>query len=1109
MKDHTLIKRNLTYHWKTHISLFLGTVLTSAILIGALTVGDSVRESLKRIALRRLGTTMYGMELKEGFVRSGLAEDLEEKIKTTVVPVLGLAGIVTLEGGTMRTPGVQVYGIDKRFSLLTENPGVFPGLQTGEALINTRLARRLDLKTGDTFRVRVQNTGVIPVNALFSDTRGDTASFRLKVKGILKDDQFGEFSLRIHQVPPLNVFLPAADIYSSLKIKGKANMLLVTGGNGKQLSQDAINLVLKDTWTPRDAGIIIEMYNNTLIRLRSEKIFINTIVAQTGLTLHPQAEGVFTYFVNEIKSGSGMTPYSFISAREFTASLSGVTGGKSGERSHLSGVHADLKVDEILINQWLARDLDAEPGDRLILSYFIPGPAEELETQTSEFTIKGIVPVLNTDNERALVPPFPGLSGVTQCRNWNPGIPIDLEKIRDKDEEYWNTYGELPKAYISLAAARKIWRNPFGSLTAIHYPANEISIKQIEDSLTAHIDPGSFGIEFQKVREKGLSAGENAVDFGGLFIGLSFFIIVAALLLMIMFISIEKEYRSSEFGLLRSLGFSRGKVMGVFLVETLIIITAGILTGIPAGIFYNQGVLWGLNTIWKGAVGTSSLTLSVKPITLGTGFFMGLGVMVFTIFIAWGNYFTLPIITLSRSHGLELQGMKKSIPYINLVVVLVCIIPVVILFFLSMNKIMSISVEHFFLSGFLLLGAGINLCNLVLSLIKTIHKDKKPDLLTLGLNNLALRKRRSIITISLLAFGIFVIITVGVYQGRVPPNPELRTAGTGGFRFFGETSLPITRGKGISSVLNNGDTSFVFMRVQEGDDASCLNLNYVDSPRVIGVKPDEFIKRGAFSFTQVLDPGTKENPWLSLHYKTDDGSIPAIADQTVIIWGLGKKIGDILFIKDENGNNVRIKLVAGLENSIFQGNIIISGEFFKDIYPSVSGYRLFLVDVPGSGAEDLVQRLEEGFKTQGLVLETTEQRLASFTVVENTYLSIFLLLGGIGVLLGSLGFGIIVLRKIMESKNEYAILRAVGFSRFSLFIAVFIENILLLFAGLVCGVFSGIGAFLLYTTSQDIDFSFGFILIILSGVLLSGIIWISALAVTTFSRSLVPLLRNE
>ena len=134
-----------------------------------------------------------------------------------------------------------------------------------------------------------------------------------------------------------------------------------------------------------------------------------------------------------------------------------------------------MKDDEILINEWLARDLKVHPGDKITLSYYIPGQEDRLRIESSDFITRDIIPISTSDKGIDLVPPFPGLSGVTQCMDWEPGIPIDLDKIRKKDEEYWDRYRELPKAYISLAAAQKIWKNPFGSLTAIHYPADKVS----------------------------------------------------------------------------------------------------------------------------------------------------------------------------------------------------------------------------------------------------------------------------------------------------------------------------------------------------------------------------------------------------------------------------------------------------------------------------------------------------------------------------------------------------------------------------------------------------------------------------------------------------------
>ena len=51
----TLILRSLRFHWRSHLGVLLGAAIGSAALIGALVVGDSVRESLRAMALERLG----------------------------------------------------------------------------------------------------------------------------------------------------------------------------------------------------------------------------------------------------------------------------------------------------------------------------------------------------------------------------------------------------------------------------------------------------------------------------------------------------------------------------------------------------------------------------------------------------------------------------------------------------------------------------------------------------------------------------------------------------------------------------------------------------------------------------------------------------------------------------------------------------------------------------------------------------------------------------------------------------------------------------------------------------------------------------------------------
>src|SRR5437764_15339259 len=50
-----LLLRNLIYHRRGNFAVFLGVVLGTAVLTGALLVGDSLRGSLRSLALDQLG----------------------------------------------------------------------------------------------------------------------------------------------------------------------------------------------------------------------------------------------------------------------------------------------------------------------------------------------------------------------------------------------------------------------------------------------------------------------------------------------------------------------------------------------------------------------------------------------------------------------------------------------------------------------------------------------------------------------------------------------------------------------------------------------------------------------------------------------------------------------------------------------------------------------------------------------------------------------------------------------------------------------------------------------------------------------------------------------
>jgi ABC-type antimicrobial peptide transport system permease subunit len=237
--------------------------------------------------------------------------------------------------------------------------------------------------------------------------------------------------------------------------------------------------------------------------------------------------------------------------------------------------------------------------------------------------------------------------------------------------------------------------------------------------------------------------------------------------------------------------------------------------------------------------------------------------------------------------------------------------------------------------------------------------------------------------------------------------------------------------------------------------------------------------------------------------------VPAVADQSVITWGLGKSVGDTIIYTDEKGDPFEVELVASLAGSILQGDIIISEDAFLDGFPSISGTRVFLVDVPESNGDNVKSFLAKQMRDRGLELEGTTARLAEFLVVENTYLSIFLELGGLGLLLGSCGLGLVVLRNTAERRSELALLRGVGFSRGRVFRMVFTEHCFLLIGGLLCGLISaGIAVIpVLFVSGTDVPLRF--IGAVSLAIIINGVLWTAAATGISLRGNLIHALRSE
>ncbi len=132
--------------------------------------------------------------------------------------------------------------------------------------------------------------------------------------------------------------------------------------------------------------------------------------------------------------------------------------------------------------------------------------------------------------------------------------------------------------------------------------------------------------------------------------------------------------------------------------------------------------------------------------------------------------------------------------------------------------------------------------------------------------------------------------------------------------------------------------------------------------------------------------------------------------------------------------------------------------------------------------------LETQLADFGFDTEPVADRLASFLAVQNTYLSTFQTLGGLGLLLGTLGLATVMLRNVLERRGEIALFRAVGFGASQVSWLVLSENAFLMLWGLLAGTLSALLAMLPHVQSTGADVPWGGLQALLLGVFVVGML---------------------
>ena len=795
----------------------------------------------------------------------------------------------------------------------------------------------------------------------------------------------------------------------------------------------------------------------------------NTIdLAKTIAAEHKiPATTVLTYLANEISANGKTVPYSTITALGVNDAMRGVTSDLP--QNHVLFRAVRLGEGEILLNEWAANELKARPGDAIDVSYYEVGRDEQYLTKHAQFQLKGVVPLKGLAADRQLTPKFPGVHDADDMSEWDAPFPVDFNRIRPSDEAYWDEFGATPKAFVSAAAGERLWSSRFGSLTAIRFgtmPGKNLRATQriLHEQLRKRIAPDQFGFVFQPVKAQGLAAASGATDFSMLFIGFSLFLIISAALLVGLLFRLGVEGRAGEIGILLASGYLLSMVRWRFMREGGILAGIGAAIGLVGAIGYAGLMMAGLRTWWVSAVGTQFLSLHVGRLSLLLGYLIS--VVVVLASIGWTVRRLGKISVRSLVAGATEFEERASGRLARICAVGTAGIALALLLFALMNEASS-SPALFFAIGALLLIAGFSFFSLWLKADSVCEaSNSKGGIARMGVRNCARRPGRSMLCAALVGCACFVIVAVGANRHTdIGHNPSLERASvTGGFTLVAEADIPLHHD--LNSQAGRFELGFseqdeaalaqsriIPLRALPGEDASCLNLYQPRNPRVLGVS-ENLIARGGFQFQSRANG--EEAPWRLLHEDLGNGVAPAIGDYNSATWILHLALGEDLIVRDELGRPLKLRLVGLLQGSIFQSELLISEANFTKYFPSRSGHKYFLIQTPPDAMEDVARTLESALRDYGFDVTSAAEKLANYRTVENTYLSTFQTLGGFGLLLGTLGLGLILLRNAIERRGELATLRAFGFRRLTLSAMLLIENAFLLLSGMIIGAVSAL-----------------------------------------------------
>ncbi|MFQ3591775.1 MAG: FtsX-like permease family protein [Gemmataceae bacterium] len=1155
-----LLLANLWYFGRGNLAVALGVAVGATVLTGALLVGDSLQGSLREQSARRLSWVTHSLTASR-FFREQLSEQVAEKASARVEPVLLLQA--TVRAGEAQARKVTVLGVagsnGQVGATLSSALARALNVQVGDSL-TVRLQKQSDLprEAALAHKEAELTDWTLQVDRILTAAdEGDTFNLRPQLEAPRNlFVSLAALQKQIEQPGRINALLAAGDgvqLQAALenaldledwglrlhtpRTRAKDLLRRLQGKRGQALKKALPGVIAERLPTFQDKGEVVvdEVYrafatHQPYLALESRSLLLTPPTVQAALAAaEPRLRATPTLvYLCKIQDGP----------RTLAGVVAAIEPGLPPPLGPFlpEGVKR-LADDEIVPAGWTPQSKE------VTLRFKPPEMQGDATDRTQVFRVAGTIALEGPASDPYLTPEFPGITDKDDSADWK--LPFDdpawqQQRIRaEYTSAYWDRYRATPKAYITLAAGQRLWASRFGAVTSVRLMPQvpggdwEELAQAYRVALLRQLKPAEGGFVFDDLKTTAQFASQGGTPFGLLFLGFSLFLIGAALLLVGLLYRLELERRARQVGVMLAQGFPVGVVRWLYLAEGGLVALAGVLTGTVLALLYSRLLLQLLAVLWPGGVLASFLA---PHATLGS---LNLGAMAAFIIsvgtIAWSvrvlGQVTPRLLLTGRTND-DLAEARAGVPGWVGLALLGCIVLAGLLLWLGPQlKGHEAQAGTFFGSGALFLSAGLMAAY---AWMRRSRGGLASTLTRLGLRNAARAPLRSLLTVGLLASASFLLVAVESFRRHPKAGNGQPSGPDGGFALIAETDLPVVRdlnsdtgrqllldryeaklaGQGLEArlVREKRDqaerllqrTTIVGLRARTGDDASCLNLYKPRTPRLLGI-PSSLIARGGFQFDATA--AKRDHPWTLL--EASELPYPCFGESNTVVWMLQRGLGSEITVPDQTATERRLKIAGLLHDSVFQSALLLSEANFLRLYPDHEGYHFFLIAPPSDEQQAVAELLRTGLADRGIEVTRSVDRLAAYLAVENTYLTTFQALGGLGLILGSLGLAVVLLRAVWERRAELALLRALGYSRWQLAWLLLIENGFLLLLGLGIGTVSALLSISPQMLSGAGSVPIANLVLLFAGVLAVGLVACGLATASVVRAELVPALRKE